>query len=86
MKWRPRQDGFLAKACRLPFDGRVDRPCVSGGANPSKKELRAVAIEYSRSLPHRLESVEGVTIGRTRSARRTKQPDTTSRDRLLWTA
>jgi hypothetical protein len=51
------------------------------------KELRAVAIEYAWSKPHRLEAVEGVTIGRTWSVQqRPEPPDPTSRDHLLWTA
>jgi hypothetical protein len=51
------------------------------------KELRAVAIEYAWSKPHRLESVESVTIGRTRSTGHGLQaPDSTSRDHSLWTA
>ena len=56
---------------------------MSGGP----KELRAVAIEYAWSKPHRLESVESVTIGRTRSTgHRLQPPDSTSRDHSLWTA
>jgi hypothetical protein len=88
MKWPPSQSFFRTKLRGSPG------ACAStpGGveyADVSKclKELRAVAIEYSWSKPHRLESVEGATIGRTRSTgRRSQSPDTTSRGHLLWTA
>jgi hypothetical protein len=86
MKWPPGQDSLRTKLRWSPGAG------TSGGidyADVSKclKELRAVAIEYSWSKPHRLVSVEGATIGRTRSTgRRPRSPDSTSRGHLLWTA
>jgi hypothetical protein len=44
----------LASVAVSPFDARVDGPRVREQMDQSQKELRAVAIEYSRSLPHRL--------------------------------
>ena len=69
MKWPTRQNLSSTKL-RCPCLGRTARiERLLEAVSVDVKELRAVAIEYAWSKPHRLEAVEGVTIGRTWSVR-----------------
>ena len=54
MKWPTRQDVFWRESCVRRSTRVVGGPSIRRGIGQSKRELRAVAIEYSRSLPHRL--------------------------------
>jgi hypothetical protein len=68
MKWPPSPHVFGRISARPTLGKRTER-FFREQVSRVEKELRAVAIEYARSRPHRLESVEDATIGRTRSAR-----------------